>query len=405
MLLKGKYKDGLKERLGFIPDYINNSYIGRPVWIHAVSVGEVMGTLPLIKKLKKEYPDIKIILSTVTSTGNYVASSRIKEADYIIYLPFDLTIIVKRVINIINPRLFIIFESEIWPNLLRCMGSKNIPIIILNGRISNRSYKKYMLFKRFFKKVLNNISFFCMQSHGDLKRIVGIGANENRVIVTGNIKYDQVEEEIRGNDINRLKDSLGIDNNKIIFIAGSTHKDEEKIVIDVFNELRENYNNLLLILAPRHPERVKEVISIIERYGYKYIKRSDMLKGSRKENNVDIIVIDTVGELGKIYSIGDIIYVGGSLVDFGGHNILEPAIYKKPVIFGPYMQNFEEISNNMKENFGGIEVKNRNDFTREVKRLLNNKDLRDKLGELAYKVIEKNRGVTERNMEVIRNYL
>ncbi len=405
-LVEGKYREGIKERFGFIPSYLKHLKEERPVWIHAVSVGEVMATAPLVERLKGEYPRIKIVLSTVTSTGNRVARSRIRGVDYVIYFPFDLSLIVKRVIGFINPRLVIIFESEIWPNFLRYLKYKGIPVLILNGRISQKSYRRYRLLKRFFKKVLDNVSCFCMQSYKDSERIIGIGAERDRIVVVGNIKYDQLKEELNPEDIKRFRESLGLNEKRPIFIAGSTHRGEEGIIMEVFNELRKEFGDLFLILAPRHPERVREVISLVERYGYKYIKRSEFLEiPPNLEDERDILILDTVGELGKIYGVGDIIYVGGSLVNSGGHNILEPAVYRKPVIFGPYMHNFEDIARELKENGGGIEVKGREELVEEVKKLLKDRDLRERLGELAYESIKKNRGVIERSMEVVRDYI
>ena len=396
---------GLSQKLGFLPPHLLLKLSGsRPVWIHAVSVGEVTATIPLIQEIKKRYPSQKIILSTVTVTGNYTATIRAREVDAVIYFPFDYPFIVKRVIRQIKPKLFIILETELWPNILRELKRNNIPSVVVSGRISNRSYHKYRWGRFFFSKVLDNIHVFCMQTEVDTKRIINIGADKDRVTTVGNLKFDQCVPTITTEEKENLYNMLSLKEGQTIFIAGSTHKGEENIVLEVFKNLKKTYEDLILILAPRHPERFDEVADLLSHQKLRSIKKTKIKMG-QKSNHHDIILLDTIGELSKLYSIGTIIFVGGSLVSTGGHNVLEPVAYKKAVIFGPHMDNFSEISRCLRESGGGLQVNNQEEFLSQTEMLLQNDVDRDKLGEKAFEVIAHNQGAINKSMEVIERFL
>ncbi|KPJ59333.1 MAG: hypothetical protein AMJ42_02045 [Deltaproteobacteria bacterium DG_8] len=401
VLSERKYRKGLSQKLGFLPQHLLLNLSGdRPVWIHAVSVGEVMATIPLLQEIKKRYPSQKIVLSTVTVTGNYTATIKAREVDVVIYFPFDYPFIVKRVIKKINPRLFITLETEIWPNFLRELKNNNIPSVVISGRISNHSYHKYRWSRFFFSKVLNNIDAFCMQTEVDTKRIIDIGAKADRVITVGNLKFNQCVPTLSPDEVANLYSILNLNEGQRVFIAGSTHKGEEDIVLEVFKSLKKSYEDLVLVLAPRHPERFDEVANILSRHRLPSIKKTEINMGKRG-NHHDVILLDTIGELSKLYSIGTIIFVGGSLVSTGGHNVLEPVAYKKAVIFGPHMENFSEISRSLRASGGGLQVHNREEFLSQAKMLLQNDTVRDKLGEQAFKVIAHNQGAIKKVMEVI----
>ena len=396
---------GLSQKLGFLPPHLLLKLSGsRPVWIHAVSVGEVTSTIPLIQEIKKRYPSQKIILSTVTVTGNYTATIRVREVDAVIYFPLDYPFIVKKVIRQIKPKLFIILETELWPNILRELKRNNIPSVVVSGRISNRSYHKYRWGRFFFTKVLDNIHLFCMQTEVDSKRIINIGADKDRVTTVGNLKFDQCVPTITTEEKENLYNMLSLKEGQTIFIAGSTHKGEENIVLEVFKNLKKTYEDLILILAPRHPERFDEVADLISHQKLRSIKKTK-IKVAQKSNHHDIILLDTIGELSKLYSIGTIIFVGGSLVSTGGHNVLEPVAYKKAVIFGPHMDNFSEISRCLRESGGGFQVNNQEEFLSQTEMLLQNDVDRDKLGEKAFEVIAHNQGAINKSMEVIERFL
>ena len=410
-MARGKYRRGFWQRMGYYSDEIKRGLINQsPIWIHAVSVGEVIASSSLIKSLRKEYPDIKIILSTVTDTGQQIAKEKIKEADYIIYFPFDFSWSVKRALNTINPIICIIMETELWPNFLREANKKAVPVAVINGRISERSFKRYRMISLFMKSVLESVRLFSMQTEEDAKRAISIGANHNNVRVSGNIKYDNEFKEIEEEKVKEIKNTLGVNNSDRIFIAGSTHPGEEEIVVKLYSNILKNYPDFRLVIAPRHIDRVGEVEEIVKKMGLDTVRKTAISKGSHQSPVTShqlkpVIILDTIGELGFMYSIADIVFVGGSLIPHGGQNILEPAFYKKPVIFGKYMMNFQEIAKEMILSGGGIQVNNEEDLIREVGGLLNNKKKMIEIGEKGYQVIMKNRGALQKNLELIEDII
>jgi 3-deoxy-D-manno-octulosonic-acid transferase len=400
-----KYRSGLSQKTGFVPDSILSKLSGeRPIWIHAVSVGEVITTIPLIRKLKENYPDQKIVLSTVTVTGNYTATLKAKEADAVIYFPYDYPFIVKRAIKIIHPKLFITLETELWPNFLRSLKHNHIPSILINGRISNNSYYKYRWTRFFFSKVLANINAFYMQTDEDARRIINIGAPKDRVITVGNLKYDRSLPMLNAEEKKQLYNSLNLKGGQKVFIAGSTHRGEEEIILDIFKLLKKKQSDLILILAPRHPERFNEVANLINRHKLRGIRRTFLSKQTQS-NQYDVILLDTIGELSKLYSLGTAIFVGGSLVSKGGHNVLEPVVYKKAVLFGPHMDNFLEISSHLKNNGGGLQVQSKEELLAHAEKLLSDDAMRKELGEKAFEIISHNQGAIEKAMEVIGKFI
>jgi 3-deoxy-D-manno-octulosonic-acid transferase len=405
VLSEKKYRKGLSQKLGILsPDLLQKLAGTRPVWIHAVSVGEVMATIPLVQQIKKRYPSQKIVLSTVTVTGSYTASLRAREVDAVMYFPFDYPFIVRRVIRKINPKLFITLETEIWPNILRELKRKNIPSVLISGRISNRSYHKYKWARFFFSKVLDNIDVFCMQTEVDTKRIIDIGAKEDRAITAGNLKFDQQVPILTSEEKATTYSIFNLKEGQRLFIAGSTHRGEEELVLEVFKNLKKSFNDLILMLAPRHPERFNEVAQLLDRHGMQSIKKTE-IENDKSRNNYDVILIDTIGDLSKLYSIGTIIFVGGSLVSTGGHNVLEPVSYKKAVIFGPHMENFSEMSRILRESGGGLQVHNQEEFISKARMLLEDDAIRDGLGEVAFEVIAHNQGAITNAMEVIEKFI
>ncbi len=400
-----KYRSGFLQKLGFISSSILRKLSGeRPVWIHAVSVGEVMATIPLVQEMKRTYPDQKIVLSTVTVTGNFTATLNAKEADAVIYFPFDYPFIVKRAIKKINPKLFITLETELWPNFLRRLKRNGISSVVISGRISNRSYRKYRGARFFFSKVLANIDAFYMQTDLDAQRVIDMGAPRDRVITVGNLKFDQCVPTLTAEEKAQLYRTFHLDAGQRIFIAGSTHRGEEETVLEIFKTLKKRYADLILILAPRHPERFNEADNLISRHKLKSIKRTQ-LEQQKGPQHHDVILLDTIGELSKLYSIGTIIFVGGSLVPIGGHNVLEPVAYKKAVIFGPHMDNFLEIARVLKDTGGGLQVATKEEFLSQAQKLLHDDTLRDALGEKAFESIAHNQGTIEKAMEVIGKFI
>ncbi len=391
--------------MGFIPKSVHDQLKGvHPIWIHAVSVGEVIASIPIIKKIKETYPQKKIVFSTITFTGNKTAREKISEIDFLIYFPYDFFFIVKKILTIINPCIFIHTETEIWPNLLFFLHQRQIPSVIVNGRISSKSCRRYKLFKWFFKKVFNKVSAFGMQSMIDYQRVLDIGADPQKVLITGNMKFDQKIPDANDDHKEKLLNELNLGWNDKIFIAGSTHSGEEDIILEVFQHLIKEYSNLVLILAPRHPERFSEVEKLMKKKGLTVHRKSQISK-YRPLSRPRVILIDTIGELAQLYSIGEIIFVGGSLVNIGGHNLLEPLVYKKPVIFGPYTHNVSEFVDVLIESGGGIVVKTKEDLLFHAQRLLRNSEEVRIGGERGFHVLKVNQGATEKNLELIKHFI
>jgi 3-deoxy-D-manno-octulosonic-acid transferase len=385
-----KYRGGMTQKLGRLRKGVLKVIKGsRPIWVHAVSVGEVMAAHPLIRELKKKYPNRKLIISTVTVTGNYTARRRVPEADAVFYFPLDFPCIVRRVIQGINPQIVLVAETELWPNFFRELMRAGIPSAVINGRISPGSHRNYRKFNKFFRQVFDNVTLFCMQSEADATRIKDIGADPEKVMVTGNLKFDQ---KLPVNASAPVSIAAG----KKVITAGSTHRGEEAALLDVFKQLRQKYPDLLLIIAPRHPERFDEVEGLINKSGYDCQRRTK-LRGQIK----DVLLLDTIGELRSFYALCDISFVGGSLVKVGGHNLLEPAAMKKPVIFSRYMFNFKEISEALLSSGGGIMVKDKKDLYVQMDNLLSNKELARYVGEQAYSVIEMNSGAARKTIDAV----
>ena len=389
-----KYRGGITQKLGRLRKGVMRVIRGtRPIWVHAVSVGEVMAAHPLIRELKKKYPDQKLVLSTVTVTGYYTARRRVPEADAVFFFPFDYPWIVRRVIRGINPCIVLIAETELWPNFFRELKKAGIPSAVINGRISLASFKNYMRFSKFFSRVFSYVDLFCMQSEADAVRIKDIGADPNKVIVTGNLKFDQ---KIPTTQLRPFVVGPG----KKVITAGSTHRGEEAVLLDIFSQLRTKYPELLLILAPRHPERFDEVAGLINKAGYECQRRTRL----RGQVN-DVLLLDTIGELRAFYALCDIAFVGGSLVKVGGHNLLEPAAMKKPVIFSRYMFNFKEISEALIAAGGGVMVKDKGELLFQCDKLLTDRELAKRMGEQAFRVIEMNSGAAKKTIDAVNRLI
>lgn len=395
--IKPKLRAGFREKIGF---YKKNNSGKKTVWIHAVSVGEVNAVESLVKKLYQELSDISIILTTVTKTGQEVAIKKLTQyTDMITYFPYDFNFSVNSAIKALKPDIVVIAETEIWPNFSRAVSRKKLPLIIINGRISEKSYKGYKKIKFFLKNIFKNYSLLLMQTKEDKNRIVKLGANSNEVEVMGNLKF-QIDNIIDENEINKLKTSLNISDNRV-FIAGSTHKGEDEIIMDVFQKLKTKLVNIKLILAPRHPERNKSVTELAVNKGFTIGLRSqnDTLE------NKDIILIDTMGELGKLYSVADIAFIGGSFSGTGGHNPLEAAVYKVPVVSGESVKNFKDIYKYMCDVNSAIIVKNEVELYNEIFELFKNKKKYSEMSRATSKIFEQHSGAVEFAFEKIKKFL
>ncbi len=395
---------GTSERLGFYPDKnIGNKKV---IWIHAVSVGEVIASIPLVLELKSRYPNYSLIMSTVTETGRATAINKIPFLNAIIYFPFDFAFSVNKAIDTIRPNIFIMLETEIWPNFLKALKRKNIPAILINGRISDRSYKRYLTVKFFIKNVLKNISCFGMQSNQDVERIINIGAEKEKTKRTGNLKFEHEVKELTEDEIKGLRRSLNIKDGDEIFLAGSTHRGEDEEIIKAYLEILKEVKNTILIIAPRHLDRLSEIEGLLQKYSLAFVRKTEIKIDIKGEGRVrGVILLDTIGELSTLYCIASIVFVGGSLVPVGGHNILEPALYKKPILFGHHMHNFREIAEEFKNRNACVEIKNTDEMSKEIIHILKNPEIGEELGERGFSVILENKGALERSVALISRFL
>lgn len=397
MIFLQKYRAGLRQRLGLFPDGFFSAIKGkRPIWLHCVSVGESIAAVPLARALKERYPDTPLVVSTVTDTGNRVAREKMPFADAVFYLPLDLFWVVRRVVRLIAPEMFVVVETEIWPNLFREFSRAGVPVALVNGRISDHSAGRYKAAAFFMRHALDGVSGFGMQSPLDAERIAAAGAEKGRIDVTGNIKFDQPELVMSEAERVALRHSLGLRANERLLLAGSTHEGEETAVLDAFINIRQRHSDLTLLLAPRHPERFARVEEVLREKGLACVRRT---KAAGREGE-PVILLDTMGELGKLYAVCDVAFVGGSLVDTGGHNLLEPAGWGKPLIFGSHTHNFREIAEKLLAAGGGCRVEDAAGLQQAFEDLLL-PETALAMGGKARGVVEDNRGALERTMALI----
>jgi len=404
-LFQKRLRPLVMHRMGRVPRFQGR----KPVWIHAASVGEVICSIPLFKRIRREFPGIPILLTTMTQTGNQTARALLPEADGFLFFPFDHPLIIRGALRRIEPRLLLIAETEIWPNLLWFCGKAGVPVFLFNGRISPKSLKGYLAFKSLFRGCLKSISLFLMQTEEDRTRILKIGAPSGRTRVTGNLKFDQTFPSVNPEEREGLMKSLGLNGDEVLLVAGSTHEGEEEVMISLFKRLQPETPGLCLILAPRHLDRLEEVERMLKREGVPWVRKTSLtgeggsLRG--RQGFPPVILLDTLGELMRLYSLGTIVFIGGSLVPVGGHNPLEPLAFKKCVLFGSYMFNFREISMKLIESGGAVQVEGKEELLDCLKRLLADEKMRTEIGERGHRFLIKHRGATERTFAEVKPYL
>jgi 3-deoxy-D-manno-octulosonic-acid transferase len=398
LVIQPRFRSGIAERFGLYAQTKAEILRGaRPIWIHAASVGEVGAARALIDVLRASGAAKKILLSTFTNTGNEMAR-RGAGADAVIYLPLDHPLVVRRALSRVDPAALIIVETEIWPNLLRHAARRGIPVLLLSGRLSQRALQRYRRFATFFRAVLRSFAAMGVQSPADAERLTALGADPARVKVTGNLKQ-------------RIPDVLiqlspgsgdGAAGQHPLLVAGSTHRGEEALTLEAFAALRKHHPDLRLALAPRHPERFAEVADLVRQAGLTLAKKSqlpDLAFGA------DVLLLDTLGDLCRLYARADVAFVGGSLVKVGGHNLLEPALLKKPVLFGPHTENVKGLAAALRESGGGIEVRDAPAMARAVHELLGDPACRRRAGEEAYAVATRDSATAERSLELLARYV
>jgi 3-deoxy-D-manno-octulosonic-acid transferase len=339
MATSGKYREGLSERLGWVPDRLREGDARKTIWVHAVSVGEVLAASRLVNELSACAPQYRVLLSTTTRTGQRLARER-TGATRAFYFPLDFPWIVRRYLRVLDPVLLVLVETELWPNLLTACRQATIPVAVVNGRISDRSLSRYLRFRRLWTKILSGISIVLAQSQEDVKRMKAIGAPAGRVSFAGNLKFDVRSAEPA--PITRtLREKLptGIK----VLVCGSTLEGEEEILLDAFQQLLKTIPDCVMILAPRHPERFGRVAQLLKNRNQQSVRRSNWMKRPAKIKPGTVVLLDSIGELASVYALASVAFVGGSLVPAGGHNPLEPAQFAVPVVMGNHYANFRAI--------------------------------------------------------------
>jgi 3-deoxy-D-manno-octulosonic-acid transferase len=407
-----KYPQGVRQRFGRLPDSVRSD--GRPaIWFHCCSVGETLSAQLLVHLLHQKFPDARFIFSTITNTGQEIAKQRFSKygAGNSFFFPVDLSSIATRVIQWIKPAMVIIVDTEIWPNMLHQLKRRGIPAVLVNGRISAASFPYYRFFRPVLRRVFQNYSAFLMKSEEDAVRIRNLGAPSDKVLVTGNIKYDcdLTEKERTAIRARALQEAFGLQpDGDALIVAGSTHPGEEQALLEALRRMRQmqGLERMRLLLAPRHPERFDSVAELAGRMGFHVQRRTN---GKQPDQDAEVLILDTIGELAAAYSFATVAFVGGTLVRHGGHSIMEPALYAKPIVIGPSMENFPQIIDEFLAHGGihqiltGEEDKNLQiqHLTEVLSQLVLNPTARETMGEAAYSVLENNQGAAQRTAEKI----
>lgn len=381
------------ERFGF---YENQSRLTNSIWIHAVSVGEAIAALPLVKELKIKYPTLPIVFTTMTPTGRERVQKALGDQVLQLYVPYDYPQAVKRFLNHIQPKLVLILETELWPNILHYCAQRKIPTYLINARIADKSFRGYYKIRFFVRKMLACFTLIMAQSKKDYEYLIKLGANPKHLQMLGNIKFDiTIADEILEQG-KQLRQQLGAE--RPILIAASTHQGEEEKILVAFKKILATTPSALLIIAPRHPERFDEVASLCQQTGFNVVRYS---REEKCAANTNIFVADVMGKLLSFYAASDLAFVGGSLVPVGGHNLLEPAALGIPVISGQYLGNFTEISQLLNSANALFTVKDENEFAEKALLLLQNKELCQQYGNAAKNVVEQNKGVLQNILSII----
>ena len=417
-----KYIASLPQRMGYLPVSFNLDG-DESIWIHAVSVGEVLTARALLPQLHERYPRLRLFVSTTTMAGQQIAKG-LPYVDEVFYFPFDLGSTVNRTLRLVRPRLFVMMETEIWPNVLRACHRDGVKIALVNGRISTRSYPRYRFARFFFRRVLSQVDRFCMQSEESARRVIEIGAPRERVVVTGSLKFDSLEFasdkpqdgapargaafapsvlDVHERGRNRVLRYFRVAPTRPVVIAASTLKGEEEPVLEAFQRIRATIPNALLIVAPRKPERFGDVERLVRRSGWNVARRTELRVDADPRH--DVVILDTIGELAQLFQVATVVFVGGSLVDAGGHNILEPAVFGKPIVFGPHMHNFAEIARTFLDNGAAVQVRTPRELETVLLELLGDPVRRASLGAAARALVEANRGARGKTLAVLADLL
>jgi 3-deoxy-D-manno-octulosonic-acid transferase len=398
-LLFLKKRRGILERLGIrLP--ADPPKTGS-VWIHALSVGEVLSALPLVKAVRLQYPEKHVVFTVTTDQGKEIARKELQEkVGTLLTMPLDFWWSVRRVVNFIRPSLLILVETDIWPGLIGHLKKRGTKTVLINGRISPRTFRSYRRFRFFARRVFNEMHLCMMQSEIDRDRLLHIGIKEEKVKTVGNLKFDRDWVPMGEGEYKDLLNALNLEYQSEIWVAGSTHQGEEEIILDAFGRLRRFFPFLRLIIAPRRVERVGDINRLVMEKGYTSVLKTQI---PTQNESYEVLILDTIGELARIYGIATISFVGGSLTPVGGHNLLEPASFGRPVLFGPHTDNFVLMSQLLIEAGGGRRVRHGEDLFETAKALLSDPERSDSMGRKAKKFVETSRGALGRVMENLKD--
>ncbi|MEK6684023.1 MAG: tetraacyldisaccharide 4'-kinase [Nitrospirota bacterium] len=408
MILRPEYRIGLSERFGRMPgDWRRREGAATRLWIHAASVGECLAVMPLVERWLRDRPDWDLVFSVMTQTGRRLAEQQLGNRARIFFFPVDLPGIAARLLSRLAPDLILLVETELWPNFLHSASRRGIPVLLINGRISPRSYRRYRAVRGIFREALQTIELFCMQTAQDAQRIIELGAPPERVRVLGNLKFDLAAVPLSEPERQQLLKQLGWHPNDRVLVAGSTHEKEEELLLAVYDRVKQQIPDLRLILAPRHLDRLPGLVQWLTRLGKTCLRYSELGAGRPQpaETGVEILLVDTLGKLGPLYSLGTVVFVGGSLVPVGGHNLLEPAALGRPVLFGPFVQHIIETADLLSASGGGCMVHNVDELTRETQTLLMDPDRRRTMGDQAKKTVTCHQGASERVNGIVEREL
>jgi len=404
MIREQGFVQRLRQSFGFVPAQDMVPVANKDcIWLHAASVGEIVAASPIIKEIRQAFPGRPVLVSVVTAAGYAMAKRIITDADSIIFFPLDLPLISYGAVKRIRPSAFLMVETELWPNFLKALGHFSVPVMMVNGRISDKSVERYRYLGSILKNMLGTVDKFCMQSKIDAEYIIRLGADPQRVVVTGNTKFDQNYTSVTLDQKQDISCQMGLEHAFPVLVAGSTHKGEEDILFSALQTVRKNFPHIKIIIAPRDIMRVEELVGLATKFGFVAIRRTVLQKNHSESH--DVVLLDTIGELGKIYSIGTIVFVGGSLVSQGGHNILEPAAHGKPILVGPHMFNFKDTYALFSKRQACITVDNVATMAEKISYILNNEQVRLRMERETLAIIDENRGASRKSMIYLREIL
>lgn len=398
---------GWGERFGFLPEALQQSEPGA-IWIHAVSVGETLAVVSLVRELQQRYPGRKIFLSHVTPAGREAGQRRLSGVAGQFFLPLDWKWSVSRALERIRPGLLVIVETELWPNLMRAARRRGVRTVLVNARLSERSFRRYRWAGSFMRRVLGNTDRICAQSELDCERFRSLGAPSDRVVVTGNLKFDFAPPRL-GEFPVLLRKAFGTAGRQPVLVAASTMPGEEALIMPAWAEVQRRFPKAVLILAPRHPARFAEVAALASGQGLDFVSRTNLktdVQGMASQlASAGILLLDTIGELAGIFELANVVFMGGSLIPTGGHNLLEPGFWAKPIVFGPYMENFRDIARLFLTSGAALQVADSGKLGTAILDLLDDPPRARKLGEAARAVLDRERGTTDRVLAQLKEWL